>query len=167
MLIDEIKEREGYKQIPYRDSKGFWTCGYGHLLEDDLIIDHVDAPNIATVGELLDVIRDPFVHERWLEDDIDIATRDADQLIAELNVDLHPIRREVLIEMAFQLGLTKLRKFRKMLSAISNQRWDDAAAEMLDSKWARDDTPARAIALYRKWKNADRTIADLSDADAS
>ena len=38
--------------------------------------------------------------------------------------------------MCFNLGLGKLKGFKKFLRAMSTQVWNVAAEEMLDSKWA-------------------------------
>ena len=52
-------------------------------------------------------------------------------------------RRAVLLSMAYQMGVDGLMKFKNMWAAINRQDWDDAADQMLDSKWARQ-TPERA-----------------------
>ena len=46
--------------------------------------------------------------------------------------------------MSYQLGLSGLSRFRKMIRAIDHMEFESAADEMLDSKWAREDTPHRA-----------------------
>ena len=38
--------------------------------------------------------------------------------------------------MAFNMGQTRLQGFRRMLLAISMENWDEAASQMLDSRWA-------------------------------
>lgn len=54
--------------------------------------------------------------------------------------------REVLIEMAFQMGVTGTLKFRNMWDALSNSNFKVASKEMLDSRWAKQ-TPQRAKEL--------------------
>lgn len=49
---------------------------------------------------------------------------------------LTPRRRMALIDMAYNLGLAGFLKFRKLLTAIQVGDWQQASAEMLDSKWA-------------------------------
>lgn len=41
-----------------------------------------------------------------------------------------------MINLCFNLGLTKLRKFVKALDAMKNKKYKEAAKEFLDSKWA-------------------------------
>ena len=48
--------------------------------------------------------------------------------------------------MCFNLGVTRLLKFKKFLTAIESKDWDNAAAEMMDSRWAVQVGP-RAIRL--------------------
>lgn len=56
---------------------------------------------------------------------------------------LSPVRREVLVAMVFQLGLSRFSGFVNMLRYAELGSFDSAADEMLDSKWARQ-VPARA-----------------------
>ncbi len=48
---------------------------------------------------------------------------------------------EVLVDLAFNLGIHGLLTFRKALSALKAQQWEEAAKELLDSKWARQVGP--------------------------
>mgnify|MGYP001101913895 FL=1 len=52
-------------------------------------------------------------------------------------------RKEVLVELAFQMGLPNLLKFKRMLAAMKDGEFEKAAAELLDSKYA-GQTPARS-----------------------
>lgn len=73
-----------------------------------------------------------------------------------LNVDLEvrlpwikkldPARRGVLVNMAFQMGIAGLLNFKNTLGLIERGKYQDAAQEMLGSKWAQQ-TPARANRL--------------------
>ena len=58
-------------------------------------------------------------------------------------------RREVLIEMAYQMGVTGLLKFKNMIQALNDRDYDRASREMIDSRWAKQ-TPKRAIELMKK-----------------
>jgi lysozyme len=48
--------------------------------------------------------------------------------------------------MTFQMGATGVSKFRNMILALQSHSYMDAAAEMLDSRWAKQ-TPNRAKKL--------------------
>ena len=38
--------------------------------------------------------------------------------------------------MGFNLGITRLLKFKKFLAALEQHDWETAAVEMMDSRWA-------------------------------
>lgn len=59
---------------------------------------------------------------------------------------LNAVRQGVLAEMVFQLGISGVRKFAKMLDALNRQDYESAANEMMDSQWAKQ-TPERAQRL--------------------
>ena len=46
--------------------------------------------------------------------------------------------------MACRMGCAGVRGFKKMLAAVAVRDYAEAADEMLDSKWHREDSPARA-----------------------
>jgi len=50
---------------------------------------------------------------------------------------MNPLRREVLINMRFNLGMSRLMGFVKMWQAIDDENWEAASKEMLDSLWAK------------------------------
>ena len=59
---------------------------------------------------------------------------------------LDPARKGVLINMAFQMGVTGLLGFKNTLALIQSGKYQEAARAMLQSKWA-TQTPARAQRL--------------------
>jgi len=48
--------------------------------------------------------------------------------------------------MSFNLGITRLLKFKNFLKAMEDKDWDKAAVEMIDSRWAIQVGP-RAVRL--------------------
>lgn len=125
-LKERIKRHEGYSQHPYKDHLGNLTIGYGHLIE---------------------YITDKGLHERWLDEDIANATRLAHAFATGVWDDLTDARREVLIEMAFQLG-SRILKFKAMQAALLAGDHQMVVREMGDSKWARQ-TPNRVHELQQ------------------
>lgn len=115
-LIDTVKRHEGYRSKAYKCTAGKWTIGFGRNIED--------------VG----ITRDEA--ERLLIADLTKAKRAAAGLLTNWYA-LDGPRQEALINMTFNLGPAGVRKFKKMLAAIEAQDWPEAAAQALDSKWAR------------------------------
>lgn len=64
---------------------------------------------------------------------------------------LYDTRQEVLINMAFQLGLNGLSQFKKTLDFIEKGLYKSASEEMLNSQWAKQ-TPRRALELSNLMK---------------
>ena len=60
-------------------------------------------------------------------------------------------RRDVIVEMIFNMGLTRFKKFKKTIKAIENKDFASAADEMLNSKWA-GQVGQRAITLSNKFR---------------
>ena len=62
------------------------------------------------------------------------------------SIPLLPKAKEVIIEMVFQLGKRGVSRFAKMWEALGNQDYDEAANQMLDSRWHKQ-TKSRAESL--------------------
>ena len=115
-LTRSIEGHEGYRDKAYQDTEGVWTIGYGTNLQTLQI--------------------DEATGRRWLIDHIDDAIRAAKRFPEYRDLDTKA-RREVFVEMVYNMGPSRVAGFKNMLSAIRRNDWADAAEEMLDSKWAR------------------------------
>jgi lysozyme len=51
-------------------------------------------------------------------------------------LELDEIRQRVIIDMAFNMGVPRLNKFKKMWKAIEEENFEEAKIQMLDSRWA-------------------------------
>ncbi|MHB8413913.1 MAG: glycoside hydrolase family protein [Acidiferrobacteraceae bacterium] len=133
VLRSELERDEGRVPYAYRDSLGFLTIGVGHL------IDRIKG------GRLPDSIIDALL-------DYDIQEK-----VQQLNgrfawfEHVDEVRQRVLVNMCFNLGIEGLSEFHKMLGAVSTGDWEAAAAEMADSKWAKQvgDRATRLVAMMR------------------
>ena len=129
-LIEQIKEdlvrHEGYVTEIYLDSENLPTFGIGHLVTEN------DMEHTWPVGT-------PVTDERILQvfhDDCNAACTDASALF--LNFSSHPENvQRVLVNMAFNLGRSRLGKFKNMITAVNEGNYSKAADEMVDSKWYR------------------------------
>ena len=123
-LRDRIKRHEGQRFKPYRDTEGLLTVGYGRCMD--------------RVPFSLDEI------ELMLTNDIRRAKDGAESFF--VYSQLNDVRRGVLVEMIFQMGVGGVSKFKRFLAAALDEDWAESRAQMLDSKWAKQ-TPARANEL--------------------
>lgn len=124
-LVEQLIRHEGIRLKPYQDSVGKTTIGVGRNLED--------------VG----ISKDEAMY---------LLDGDIDGVILELEncfpwyTDLNEVRQRVLADMLFNVGLNKLKSFRKTLRAIESGNYEEASKEMLDSLWARQ-VGVRAVRL--------------------
>lgn len=130
LLKRVITAEEGYRLHPYLCPAGKVTIGVGRNLTD----------NGLSESEI----------ELMFANDLRDAREAAASACPSFD-ELEPMRQVVLVSMAFQLGGKGLKGFSGMLRAVANRDWKTAAAEMLNSKWAKQ-TPKRverAVAAMR------------------
>ena len=134
-LQEELTFDEGCIDKIYLDHLGYPTFGIGHLI---LETDPEHGQDVDT----------PVSEERitdCFEKDIQNVINDLDRNM-DWWKDLPEDLQRVMANMCFNLGITRLLKFKKFLGAMEDHNWDKAAVEMLDSRWAIQVGP-RAIRL--------------------
>lgn len=107
----------------YKCSMGVWTIGYGHAIKASENFD------FGITEEQADAM---------LLEDIKVAQSYARQV----HVDSHQAVNDVLTEMIFQLGYAGTKKFKKMIQALKDGSYSEAANQMKDSRWYKQ-TPRR------------------------
>ena len=114
-IIQDLKRDEGFRSKPYKDSVGKLTIGYGRNL-DDMGINKAEAKQflLQDIAEACVSLSAFYWYNR-----------------------LSKNRKRALINMMFNLGATKFRKFKKMIAAFEACNYSLAADEALDSKWAK------------------------------
>ena len=129
-LIASVKTHEGLELKPYLDSSavGVLTIGYGRNLERGITKEEA---------------------EMLLLNDLAISTKEGESF--GFFKDLTDNRQDVIVEMLFNLGLTRFKNFKKTIKAIENKDFASAADEMLDSRWA-GQVGQRAITLSNKFR---------------
>tara|TARA_R110002020_G_scaffold43261_6_gene126001 strand:- start:279 stop:713 length:435 start_codon:yes stop_codon:yes gene_type:complete len=135
-LSEEIKQEEGFRNKVYKDSLGFATIGYGHLIKPDEFFD----PKKVYSNKELDKI---------FEYDLNIALNDARLLCSGMELKDEAV--EIITAMCFQLGKPRVKKFKKMFEALRNKEYVSAGFEMEDSLWCRQ-TPQRVYRMSEKMK---------------
>ena len=139
-LREELEEDEGCMYVLYLDHLKLKTCGVGHLVRAD------DPEFDMDVG-------DPVSEERvaeLFEKDIGWTISDCQKLVPDF--DMLPTEcRLILANMMFNMGLSRMSRFLRLLAAVEERRWEKAADEMLDSKWA-TQVPARSGRLVTRMR---------------
>ncbi|MBO4674623.1 MAG: glycoside hydrolase family protein, partial [Elusimicrobiaceae bacterium] len=105
---------EGLNVYPYRCPAGCLTIGYGHNLENGISQQTAEFMLQEDLQQACRLLRKQFV---WWE-------------------NLDEVRQFVLTDMCFNMGISKLRTFKKFLAAVARNDYLLAAREMLESKWA-------------------------------
>lgn len=129
-LRRQLTDDEGKRKHVYKDHLGFYTIGIGRL---------VDARKHGSG------LRDSEM-EFMFSNDVDERIEALSKLIPWFQ-DLDDARQGVLLNMSFQMGVDGLLKFKKTLSLIGDGNYKAASMEMLNSAWAREQTPERAKRL--------------------
>ena len=135
-FVNKLIAHEGLRLQVYQDTLGIDTVGIGRNLEDRGItkeeLDWMDIPNIDAVYEYGITEADAMY---LAKNDVQIVEKElvrAHPCVEELDA----VRQLVLMDMAFNLGVPRLCKFKKMWAAVHENKFDVAAKEMLDSRWA-------------------------------
>ena len=130
-LRKKIKKNEGFRDIAYLDSLGFVTIGYGHLIKP------------SEKNLLIKKISKKYLIEIFIKD-FDKSLENYKKFYKKNKYNQNI--KEVLIEMIFQLGIDKQRKFIKMNSYLEKKQPFMAALEMKNSLWHKQ-TPKRVDGL--------------------
>ena len=129
-LLERIKEQlirhEGLRLKPYRCTAGKLTIGIGRNLDD------------CGISQ-----KEAYV---LLENDIQNCEKQMLDEIPEIYNPLDEVRKSVLLNMCFNLGIGGLLGFNNTLAFIAAGDWERAANGMLASKWAKQ-VGRRAIEL--------------------
>lgn len=126
-----IRHQEGERLTAYVDSVGKTTVGVGRNLTDKGISE--EESQMFLYRDIADAIED-VLHNFSCYD------------------QLSRPRQLVLISMAFNLGRDRLSKFVRFIGAVHLGKYDEAAEEMLNSKWA-GQVGVRAITLAHMMRN--------------
>lgn len=126
-LTDMLVDHEGMRRKPYRCTAGKLTIGVGRNLDDRGI--SPDEAMYMLANDIRDSRRELSAAFSWFD-------------------KLDEVRQAVLIDMCVNLGLSRLQGFRNTLALIGVGKYEAAAQEMLNSKWA-EQVGRRAQRLSR------------------
>lgn len=132
-LKDQLIRDEGKVRYAYQDSEGYWTIGVGRLIDkrkggglSDNEISYLLDNDIKRVIPSVDA------EWPWLS-------------------DVDEVRRSVVYNMAFSLGIEGVAGFKKFLKHLQAHDYELASYEMLDSKWEKQ-VGDRATRLSRQMR---------------
>lgn len=127
-----IITEEGLRLKLYKDTEGVLTIGYGRNIQQNGI-------RICEAEYLLD-------------NDLDDAASMLSRVEGYFNI-LDPVRQSVLIDLCFAMGLSRFLGFRRMRAALGNGDFEEAAKQLVNSKWAVQTKMKRAEKLADILKN--------------
>ena len=117
-----IKRDEGLRLFIYQCPESKWTAGYGRNLSDNGI--SAEEADFLLDNDIQRCIKELLPFPWYLDQP-------------------QPVKN-ALVNMCFNLGITRLLKFKKMIAALEVNDYTEAAKEALDSRWAKQ-VGARAI----------------------
>lgn len=140
---EQIKFHEGFSGIPYKDTEGYWTIGYGHFLGTKKTLKRISKEDA----------------ERLLDADLAVAVDEVS--LFSFWDKLSDNQKNVLVDMAFNLGIFKLKSFKNMLKAaeVGDNRefrrqmfWTKIPGGIVRTRYSRQ-VKKRAIRLALMWKH--------------
>lgn len=136
--IDGLKKslllNEGSEEFVYQDSLGYYTIGIGRCID-------------RRKGKGLSLSEQLYL----LDNDIENCKRDLNPFVWYQNLD--DIRKCVMIELCFNLGLHGLLSFKRMIAALNEKNYLRAISELKDSKWSTQVGKKRVANICYRLKN--------------
>lgn len=115
-LVERLIKHEGLRLRPYTCPAGKLTIGVGRNLEDRGISE--EEAIMMLQNDIIACRKECYSNFIWYG-------------------EMDELRQEVILEMCFNLGITRLKGFKKMLKACELKNYSLASQEMLTSLWAR------------------------------
>ena len=118
-LVNDLKRDEGWRQYVYKDSEGYFSIGYGFL---------VDASKGGGLPK--------HIGEQWL---LYAASTRWYALCSKITwiLDKPEHVQRAVANLCYQCGVNGVLKFKKMLAALEADDMETAEREAYDSQWAR------------------------------
>ena len=139
-LRRQLEIDEGVKYEVYLDHLNKKTFGIGHL---------VLAKDPESKMEVGDPVSETRVAEAF-DKDVQSVIDDCQRLYSNFN-SMPEECKQITANMMFNMGLPKMKAFKKMNAAIEEGNYSKASEEMVDSKWYRT-VPNRADRLVQRMK---------------
>lgn len=124
-ILKLLRRHEGVRRFVYLDHLGYETIGVGRCLKEDV--------GLGLSDDEIDYL---------LQNDVDRCIKELGRTLSWFS-GLDEVRRDAMINLCFQLGITKLLKFKNFLAEMAEGNYELAGPHLLDSLYAKQ-TPARA-----------------------
>ena len=133
-LFDQLSRHEGYKTNIYLDSKGIPTIGIGFNLQEPANR-RILAKYGITDQQLKSGLSESQIKTLFSES-LKRAKQDALKYLPDLYN--HPTQvQNAIIDMAFNLGYTRLSKFKDLRKSLMDKDYKKASEDMINSLWAK------------------------------
>ena len=116
-LVKMLKLHEGVRNHVYVCTAGYETIGVGRNISDSGLGLTDEEINILLMNDIERVKKELSTSFSWF-------------------VDLDEVRQNAIIDMCFNLGLSRLNQFVKALDGMASKDYDKAADEFMDSRWS-------------------------------
>ena len=134
-LVKMLKLHEGVRNHVYVCTAGYETIGVGRNISESGLGLTDEEINILLMNDIERVKQELTASYFWF-------------------ADLDDVRQAAMIDICFNLGLSRLRGFVKAITAMSRQQWDVAADEFMDSRWS-EQVGQRAITVTNMIRTGD------------
>ena len=131
-IIQRLCIHEGIRLMPYRCPAGYLTIGVGRNLDTNPLTDE----ELKVCGDWKHGITKNAAFYLLRNDIVKVGNECIKYIPFFKNLDNE--RQYVLLDMAFNLGIKGLLKFKKMLANMAQGNYNQAAEECLNSKYAKD-----------------------------
>ena len=137
LIIEMLRQHEGVRTHAYKCTSDNTTIGVGRNIDEN--------GGIGLSADETDYL---------LANDV---KRVEAELIAAFNwyKMLNDARKDAMMDMCFNMGLPRLRKFKRALAAMSANLYEIAAVEFLDSLWARQVGHKRSTTISEMIRTGD------------
>lgn len=162
LLKEQLITDEGLRLRPYKCTAGKFTVGVGRNLEDKSLTKDecffLGIKQTTKEGIISFLLEHGITHEDamyLLENDIDDVVRDLKRNFSWFDSAPEPVQR-VLCNVVFNIGISRFLGFKKTIAFLKAKKYEEAAREMLNSKWASQvhDRAVRLSNLVKAQANA-------------
>ncbi len=126
--MSDIEKNEGYSDTAYKDTTGHKTIGYGFNIDDKTVRPLLPQDVLSGKRKLKKDEANSIKSVLWSR-----AKKDARTFLGKVYNTLSPKQKDVINDMAYNLGLPKLMKFKKFKKALIDKNYKQAANEIKNS----------------------------------